>query len=106
MITREMSAEERLQYCQSVIQAQQDSGLSVTAFCSEHKIPKARFYRYRAIVQGKDKPGEAEGGVYKVPNLEVCTEQQGIVLEAKGVRVHLGREADVELACRILRAMQ
>ena len=69
MITRDMSPEERLQYCQQVVQEQQDSGLSVSAYCAANKLPRARFYRYRAAVLGKEKETDPEGGVYQVPNL-------------------------------------
>ena len=68
MITRDMSPEERLQYCQQVVQEQQDSGLSVSAYCAANKLPRARFYRYRAVVLGKEKETAPEGGVYQVPN--------------------------------------
>lgn len=106
MITRDMSAEERLKYCQSVVQDQQDSGLNVTAFCADRKIPKARFYRYRAVVLGNTKEAEPEGGVYRVPDLSAQPEQDCIVLEANGIKMHVRKDADVDQVCRILRALQ
>lgn len=106
MITRDMTPEQRKQYCESVIQDWKDSGLNVTAFCADRKIPKARFYRYRNVALGtEDKPG-AENSSGGIPNLQERAEQDGIVLEVQGVKVHVGRETDVELACRVLRALQ
>lgn len=107
MITRDMSPEERLQYCQQVVQAQQDSGLSVSAYCEANKLPRARFYRYRAVVLGKDREQKSEGGVYQVPDLCAQPEQKRTVTLTVGdVRVEFSGELDVETVSSVLRALR
>lgn len=109
MITKGMSDEERLAYCQSVIQEQKDSGLSVTKFCQSKGISKPRFYRYRRYVEGDNTAREAkpEGGVYQLPQMTAVPEnEQAIVLEAGGVTVQIGKDANWEKVCAVLRALR
>lgn len=107
MITRNMSEDERLAYCQKVLQEQQDSGLTVTQWCKENDIPKARFYRYRKVVLGEtDK--EPEGGIWQLPS-ETQPESTGrreMILEVGGLRIALDRKTDWKVLESVVRALQ
>lgn len=106
MITKGMSAEERLAYCQSVIQEQKDSGLSVTKWCQQKGVSKPRYYRYLRVCQ-EAAEGKEEGGVYQLPQLAAVPEENEVItLEAGGVKVQIGRDVDWEKACAVLRALK
>ena len=74
MIARDMTPEQRKQYCESVMQDWKDSGLNVTALCAGRGIPKARFCRHRDVANGMGKKAEPGRGVYEVPDLKAQPE--------------------------------
>lgn len=106
MITKEMTPEERLAYCRSVIQAQQESGLSVTRWCRENKVPKARFYRYKRHVEGQAEEKAEEGGVYHVPGLSMGGSEQEIAVEISGIKMVMSEEAAWKTALDLLKALK
>ena len=50
----QMTQEERTQYAEETVQAQRDSGMSVSAWCKENGISKPRFYRMKHALEGGD----------------------------------------------------
>lgn len=101
MITRDMTETERAEYCRRIVQEQTDSGLTVNRWCKENNMPRARFYRYKRYAELCHPEVNAVGNP-----LDVKAGQRTISIEACGVRIVLDEDADLNTACRVIRALQ
>lgn len=103
MITREMTPEEKLEYCQSVIESQESSGLTIAKWCKENGVSPARFYRYKRYVKGEER--DSGEPAQEMAAEETEQDEATITVEAGGVRVLISRDSDWETVCRVMKAM-
>lgn len=79
---RDMTEEDRLEYCRSVLAEQQASDLTVRRRCKKNGMTRARFYRYKKFVEAaatETKTCAEESGAAR--------EVQTITIESDGARI-------------------
>ena len=63
-------SKERAQYWRGVIRDQKASGLSISTFCRERKVPAASFYSWRRKLANRQLPVELEDAAAKFVALD------------------------------------
>ena len=103
---------ERERYWRGVIQDQKSSGLSISAFCRERKVPAASFFNWRRKVAERERAVEHKDVATKFVALELppsppaATRSGCEVVLPSGCRIIVPIQCDAVWLGEILRTLQ
>ncbi len=93
-------SKEREKYWRGLVRDQKASGLSISAFCRERKVPASSFFNWRRKLADRDRPGEL-----KVANQNKDTAVKFVSLELPAsppAAARVGCEVVLPNGCRII----
>ena len=106
-------SKDREQHWRGVIQDQKTSGLSISAFCRERKVPAASFYNWRRKLADRQlrvavEPGKtaAQFVSLDLPPPNAVTRTGCEVVLANGCRIIVPPQCDADWLLQILGALQ
>ena len=109
-------SKEREKYWRGLVRDQKASGLSISAFCRERKVPAASFFNWRRKLVDRDRPGEAasqdKDAAAKFVSLELppsppaATRTGCEVVLPSGCRIIVPTQCDAGWLREILEALQ
>ncbi len=103
---------ERERYWRGVIQDQKSSGLSISAFCRERKVPAASFFNWRRKLAARECPVEHKGVAatfvaVELPPSPAAASRSGCeVVLPNGCRIIVPIQCDAVWLGEILRTLQ
>jgi hypothetical protein len=103
---------ERERYWRGVIRDQKASGLSISAFCRERKVPEASFFSWRRKLTDRQRPVERKNTAAKFVALEVppsppvATRTGCEVVLPNGCRIIVSTQCDASWLREILGVLQ
>ena len=102
---------ERERYWRGVIRNQKTSGLSISGFCREHKVPAASFFNWRRKLAARERSVELENAAAQFVALELppspaATRSGCEVVLPNGCRIIVPTECDAGWLREILGALQ
>jgi hypothetical protein len=83
-----MTRDERTAHWRGLVDEQAQSGMSAAAFCRDHHLKLAQFYRWRRRLRYEQDNDIASGFLQLIPS-----SKQG----SSGIRIHLGNGLSIEL---------
>ncbi len=72
-------SEEKRAYWRSVLERQQESGLSVRQFCREHQVSEASFHSWKRKIAGRDRDVDTsskDSGQKRLPTRQVAKQSE------------------------------